>query len=122
MKHTSIDEYIAAQPEALQPRLAQIRQILRSRVESSTEALKWRSPAILHPDGMIMVIFSAHKNQINITVTPSAKEAVEEKLAGFETGKGSLMIPHTFGLPIAAIEALIDERVREYRENGAKWM
>lgn len=65
-------------------------------------------------------MMSAHKHHIAFVVTPSAKEAVADKLGDFETGKGSLKIPHGVDVPVQSIEAMIDERSREYREDGAK--
>lgn len=122
MKPTTIDEYIASKPEGVRPRLQEIREIIRSRLPESGEAVKWGEAAILHPDGMILAIFAAYKQHINIVVTPSAKEALADDLAGYATGKGSLKIPHASELPRELIRALIDERIREYREDGVKWM
>lgn len=122
MKPTTIDEYIASKPEDVRPRLQEIREIIRSRLPESGEAVKWGEAAILHPDGMILVIFAAYKQHINIVVTPSAKEALADKLTDFDTGKGSLKIPHSSKLPRMLIEELVDERLREYREDGVKWM
>ena len=122
MKPTTIDEYIASKPESVRPRFQEIRELLRSQLPESGEAVKWGEPAILHPDGMILVIFAAYNQHCNIVVTPSAKESLADKLTDFETGKGSLKIPHTANLPTEIISALMDERIREYREDGVKWM
>lgn len=122
MKPTTIDEYIASQPEDVRPRLQEIREIIRSRIPQSAEAVKWGNPAILHSDGMILVMFAAYKQHINVVVTPSAKDALADKLADFETGKGSMKIPHSMKLPREIIENLVDERIRQYREDGVKWM
>lgn len=122
MKPTTIDEYIASKPESVRPRLQEIRELLRSQLPESGEAVKWGEPAILHPDGMILVIFAAYNQHCNIVVTPSAKESLADKLTDFETGKGSLKIPHTANLPTEIFTALMDERIREYREDGVKWM
>lgn len=122
MRPTTIDEYIASKPGTVRPRLQEIRELIRSRLPESGEAVKWGEAAILHPDGMILVVFAAYRQHINIVVTPSAKEALADRLADFETGKGSLKIPHSANLPKELIESLVDERIREYREGGVKWM
>lgn len=121
MKPSSIDEYIMSQPESIRPRLREIRSIIRSRLGDCGEALKWGNPSILHPDGMILVMFPAYKNHINIAVTPSAKEALAGKLVDYQTGKGTVKIPHEDELPADLIAALVDERAREYREDQVKW-
>lgn len=121
MKPSSIDEYIMSQPEAIRPRLRGIRTIIRKRLPECDEALKWGNPSILHPDGMILVMFPSYKNHINIAVTPSAKEALADRLTEYQTGKGTVKIPHEDELPVDLIVALVDERAREYREDQIKW-
>src|SRR5699024_7122400 len=122
MKPTNIDEYIMSQPRAIRPRLHGIRTLIHQRLPACDEALKWGNPSILHPDGMILVMFPAYKNHINIAVTPSAKEALADRLVEYQTGKATVKIPHEVELPVELIAALVDERIREYREDAIKWM
>lgn len=122
MKPTTIDEYICAAPDEIQPRLQEIREAIRERIPDRVEAIKWGSPAFCHPDGMILVMFSSHRKHANVVVTPGAKEAVADELVDLETGKGSIKIPHSIPVPTDAIHALVNERVREYSEEGATWM
>jgi len=86
------------------------------------EAVKWGSPAFLHPGGTILAMVSAHKNHINVVVTPSALQGNAERFRDFELGKGSVKIPHDVEIPESAIKELIEYRYREYTETGVKWM
>lgn len=122
MKPTTIDEYIASKPEDVRARLQEIRERICARLPDSNEAVKWDNPAILHPDGMLLVMFAAYSKHVSVVVTPGAKEALADKLADYETGKGSLKVPHDQQLPTDLIDAMVDERLREYLEDGATWM
>src|SRR5690625_5241724 len=109
MKPTTIDEYIASKPEPTRARLQEIRERIRARLPDSYEAVKWGNPAILHPDGMILVMFAAYKHHTSVVVTPSAKEALADRLTDYETGKGSLKIPHDQKLPTELISDMAAE-------------
>lgn len=122
MRPQTIDEYIASKPEAVRPRLHELREAIAGRLPAHTEAVKWGEAAFLHPDGMILVVFAAYKGHCNVVVTPSAREALADRLSDYETGKGSLKIPHDQELPLDLIRALVDERLREYNQDGTKWM
>lgn len=118
----SIDEYIAAFPEGRTSKLRELRGIIKGVLPEATEALKWNSPAFLDKDGMILVVFSGHKDHMNLVVTPSAKQAFEDELKDYKTGKGSVQLAYDKPLPKELIEKLVRCRAEEYRNSGVKWM
>jgi uncharacterized protein YdhG (YjbR/CyaY superfamily) len=86
----------------------------------ATEAIKWGSPVF--EQGRILFAFSAHKAHINFAPTPSAMAPFREELAEHRTGKGTLQIPYDKPVPGALIRKIARFRVRDVRENDAKWM
>ena len=44
------------------------------------------------------------------------------ELANYTTGKGSIQFPHDAPLPRTLIAKIAKRRIRELRENDAKWM
>lgn len=118
----TVNEYIASKPGNVQMRMEELRSILRDCLPGSTESLKWGEPAFLHESGMILVIIGAYKQHCNVVVTPSAMNAMRDKVADFETGKGSVKIPHDTAVPRELIRELASRRLREYEEEGVKWM
>ena len=118
----TIDEYIAGYPEAVGKRLEAIRAVAHKAIPEVVEAVKWNQPAFTHPDGMILVMVSAHKHQINVVVTPSALQANADNFEDFALGKGSVKIPHDVEVPLDRLEKLMVWRYREYTESGVKWM
>ncbi len=121
MKPKTIDEYINSFPQDQKVMLAEIRKIIRKALPDTKEELKWGAPATIEDDGMILIIFSGHKNHMNFVVTPSAKLAFESELSVYETGKGSVKLPYDKPLPTKLIEKIVLYRAKEYRENGVKW-
>ena len=122
MKPKTVDEYIDKFPEAQKSQLAELRKIIRTALPDTTETLKWGVPATIDKDGMILVVFSGHKQHMNLVGTPSTKEAFEDKLTEYETGKGSIKLVYDKPLPVKLIEEFVLYRAKEYRENGVKWM
>lgn len=118
----SIDEYIATFLEEQREKLQELRGIVKGVLPDATETLKWGSPAFLHEDGMILTIFSGHKDHMNLVVTPSAKQAFEDELKDYKTGKGSVQLAYDKPLPKELIEKLVRYRAEEYRNSGVKWM
>lgn len=119
---TTINDYISTKPEEVQARLESIRKIAHEAIPQVEEAVKWGSPAFLHPDGMILAVMAAYKNHINVTVTPSALQANADIFKDFDLGKGSVKIPHDVEIPSNLIKTLIEYRYNEYTESGVKWM
>ena len=95
--------------------------MIREALPDTSETLKWNAPATLDQDGMILIVFSGHKEHINFVVTPSAKQAFEHELADYEGGKGSIKLQYDKPIPAALLKKIALYRVKEYRENGVKW-
>lgn len=117
----TIDDYIATFPAGQQRRLQELREIIKEAVPEASETIKWGQPAFTAPDGMILVMFGGYQNHMNLVVTPSTKEALAAKLAGYETGKGSVKLAYDKPLPAALIKTIVSTRVNEYRQCGVKW-
>lgn len=119
---TTIDGYIAAQGEPAAALLTELRSLAREMVPSATEAIKWGSPAYLHPQGTILFVYSAHAQHANFTFTPSTKEAFAEELSEFETGKGSVKLFYGRPVPTELLRRMISHRLEEYELRGVLWM
>lgn len=122
MKPKTVDEYIASFPDDQKAKLSEVRTIIKSALPDTTEALKWGAPATIDKDGMILVVFSGHKQHMNIVGTPSTRAAFQDRLSDYETGKGSIKLPYDKPLPARLIEDFVLYRAKEYRNDGVKWM
>lgn len=121
MKPATTDEYIATFSDEQKAWLTKLRRIIKRELKDAEEVLKWGSPAFLDKSGMILVIFSGHKDHINLVVTPTTKEAFSDRLTDYVTGKGSVQLSYKKALPVQLIQDLVAYRLKEYKENGVKW-
>ena len=121
MKPKTIDEYLENFPQDQKKKLAELRDLVRSVLPDTNEMLKWGAPAAVEKDGMILAVFSGHKQHMNFVVTPTVKQAFESDLSDFVTGKGSLQMPYDKPLPLNLLRKMLVYRAREYRENKVSW-
>lgn len=117
-----MDEYLDSLEEPARSRLQELRALCQECVPEASEAIKWGSPAYLHPSGTILFILDFFKNHSNVVFTPSTKDAFVEELESLDTGKGSVKIPYDAPVPAALLREMIRYRVLEHVEHGVKWM
>ncbi len=122
MKPKTVKEYIDSFPADQKAKLVELHEIIRTTLPDTEEALKWGAPATLDKDGMILVVFSGHKQHMNLVATPSTKQALASELSDYETGKGSVKLPYDKPLPVSLIKKIVNYRAEEYRKHGVKWM
>jgi uncharacterized protein YdhG (YjbR/CyaY superfamily) len=91
MKPNSIDEYIATQPENVQPLLEKIRETIRVVVPEATEKISWRMPTFWQGENLIH--FAAFKKHIGLYPGGEATTVFAERLVGYKTSKGAIQLP-----------------------------
>lgn len=106
VKVNSIDEYIALQPEAVQPILQHIRQVIREAAPEATEKISWQMPTFWQ--GRNLVHFAANKKHIGLYPGGEATTYFADRLTGYKTSKGVIHLP--LGEPVD--DALIADIVR----------
>jgi uncharacterized protein YdhG (YjbR/CyaY superfamily) len=119
-KPTTVAEYIQAAPPEARGKLQEIRAILKKVAPNATEALKWGSPVF--EEGRILFSYSAHKSHLNFSPTGPALEPFKEKLVKYKTGKDTIQFPYDKPLPKALIRKIAAYRLKQVRENDARWM
>jgi uncharacterized protein YdhG (YjbR/CyaY superfamily) len=119
-KATTVDEYFETAPQEAQKKLREIRAILKKVAPDATEALKWGTPVF--EENRILFAYAAFKSHLNFMPTPDALKPFKKELADYKTGKGSIQFPYDKPLPKALIEKIAAFRVRDVRENDARWM
>jgi uncharacterized protein YdhG (YjbR/CyaY superfamily) len=103
---TSVDEYIAAQPEAVRPKLEQVRATIRSAVPEAAEVIGNRMPGYkLH--GKPMLYFAVFKEHYSLFAASGTFFAtLEEELRGYELRKGTIHFPLTKPVPVRLISRI----------------
>jgi len=120
IKPANVDEYINAAPTIARGKLREIRSILKKVAPNATELLKWGYPVFV--ENRILFSYSAHKTHINFMPTGPAMEPFKEELSEFITGKDTIQIPYDRALPGRLLQKIAEYRIKDVRENDAKWM
>ena len=121
-KPATVDEYIDAAPPLGRVLLTELRSLSREAVPDAVEQIKWGHPAYVHPDGVILFMFSGHKAHASMAFTPSTKAAFEAELTQYRTGKGTVALPYGTPPPRPLLTRMIEYRVREHEHDGVNWM
>jgi uncharacterized protein YdhG (YjbR/CyaY superfamily) len=119
-KPATIDEYIRNAPLHAQEKLIELRALLKELVPDATENIKWGSPVF--EEKRILFAFSAHKHHINFVPTNASLKPFAKELANFNTGKDTLQLPYDKPIPKTLIRTIAKHRIRDVRENDARWM
>ena len=119
-KPTTVTEYIAAAPRHAQKKLREIRAILKRVAPKATEKLKWGSPAF--EDKRILFAYIAFKSHLNFFPTKTALVPFKKELARYKTGKDTVQFPYDKPLPKGLIRKIATYRLKQVREENARWM
>ena len=96
-KPQTVDEYIASQDEKLQPRLKEVRAILREALPDAEERMSWSMPT--YWKGRNLIHFAASKKHLGIYPGGEATTVFAEELRQYDVSKGTIRIPYEQPLP-----------------------
>jgi|ERR1700722_3256304 len=99
----SVDEYIAAQPEVLRPKLEQVRAAIRKAVPEAVEGIGYRMPGY-KLQGKPLLYFAGFKEHYSLfAASRTFFAALEQELKGYELRKGTVQFPLTKPVPVKLI-------------------
>jgi uncharacterized protein YdhG (YjbR/CyaY superfamily) len=99
----SVDEYIAAQPEAVRPKLEQVRAAIRKAVQDAVEVIGYRMPGY-KLNGKPMLYFAGFRNHYSLfAASGSFFATLAEELRGYELRKGTVHFPLDKPVPVKLI-------------------
>lgn len=87
-KISTIDDYIADQPEEVQPLLQSVRKTIRDTAPEATERISWQMPTFWQGENLIH--FAAFKNHIGVFPGGEAVGVFADRLTGYKTSKGTI--------------------------------
>lgn len=94
----TVEEYIAALPEDVQPIMTSVRAAIRAAVPAAGESIHYGMPAYrfnTHP----IAYFAAYKHHLGFFITPVGYGPFEQELSSFSRGKGSVKFPYQQEIP-----------------------
>ena len=103
---SSIDEYIAAQPEAVQAVLRHVRAIIRRALPGSEEIISYNIPAFKLSAGPVIWMAGWKEHYSLYPVNGRLAEELKDELEPYELGKGTLRLPLSRPVPERLIERI----------------
>jgi uncharacterized protein YdhG (YjbR/CyaY superfamily) len=119
-KPKTISEYIDAAPKESQEKLRELLNCLRKTAPDATEDIKWGSPVLSYD--RILFAFAGFKKHIGFYPTPAVIDAFAKELKDFEVSSSTIKFPLDKPLPLDLIHKIAALRVKEVKENDARWM
>jgi len=114
----SVDEYIAAQPDAAQGILGLVRGAIRKAVPGAEEVISYKIPTYkLH--GGVVLYFAGWKRHYSLY--PAGERLVaafKDELASYEVKKGTIRFPLSGPVPVKLIERIAKFRAKEAADRG----
>ncbi len=102
----SVDEYLAAQPEAVRAKLEQVRAAIARAVPEAVEGIWYRMPGF-KLNGKPLLYFAGFKQHYSLfAASGTFFAALKEELRGYELRKGTVHFPLTEPVPINLISRI----------------
>jgi uncharacterized protein YdhG (YjbR/CyaY superfamily) len=116
---TSVDEYLATQPEDARAILQQVRRAIRKALPGAVEVISYQIPAyVLH--GQRVIFFAGWKEHYSLyPVGQHLVEALKDDLAPYERSKGTIRFPLSRPIPAALIERIARLRAQQAETRSA---
>ena len=102
--YTTVDEYIAAQPEESQAVLQHVRRAIRKALPNAVEVISYQVPTYKINGGYV-VYFAGWKEHFSIyPASDDLVAAFKNELAPYRVSKGTLRFPLSEQVPVKLIE------------------
>lgn len=115
---TTIDEFIAAYPSAMQEKLRKLRDTIRKAAPAATEAIKYGIPTFVLNGNLVH--FAGYEHHIGFYPAPSGIVEFKKELAAYESAKGSVRFPLDKPLPLSLVAQIVKFRVSENMAKKSK--
>jgi uncharacterized protein YdhG (YjbR/CyaY superfamily) len=116
--YKSVDDYIAAQPEAVQGVLERVRSTIRKAVPGAEEVISYQIPAY-KLQGRAVLYFAGWKQHYSVyPATAPLVAAFKDDLASYEVSKGTIRFPLGRPVPDRLIGRIAKFRAKETVEAG----
>ena len=114
--HKTVEQYIAAAPQAVQPVLRAMRALIRAAAPDAVETISYGMPT--YRGRKALVHFAANKTHLGFYPTPSAIVRFQRELSAYKTSKGAIQFPYHQPLPEVLITDIVRFRAEEDKAGG----
>lgn len=118
MDSKTVDDYLAAVPEAARGALERLRKTIRAAAPDATETISYQIPTFSHHGPL--VAFAAFRNHCGFYVmSPSVMEAHKGELELYDTAKATIRFKAEHPLPATLVKKLVRARIAENEERAS---
>ncbi len=119
--YTTVDDYLAAATYDVEPRLAQMREVIRAALPDASEVISYNIPAY-RQHGVVVVQFAGYPEHTSLNFFPTAGAFArfDEELKPYRTSKSAIRFPLEEPLPLDLIGAIATFRLGEAAEFAAR--
>jgi uncharacterized protein YdhG (YjbR/CyaY superfamily) len=110
---SSVDEYIAAQPEAAWSVLKKVRSAIRKGAPAAKETISYQIPAYKMAGGRSLYFAGWKRHYSLYPVTARLLAEFKDELAAYEVEKGTIRFPLSEPVPVKLIERIAKFRATE---------
>ncbi len=116
---TTIDEYIAQSPKAVQPTLRKLRSTIQEAAPEAEEKISYQMPGFFLNGQLVW--FGVHTNHIGFYPTASGVEAFKKELSGYKQSKGAVQFPLDQPIPYELVRRIVKFKVAEnHKKRGGR--
>jgi uncharacterized protein YdhG (YjbR/CyaY superfamily) len=111
--YKSVDEYIAAQPDAAQAILGLVRRAIRKAIPGADEVISYKIPTY-KLNGRAVLYFAGWKEHYSVyPASVSLFAAFKDELTSYKVDKGTIRFPLSQPVPVKLIEHIAKFRAQE---------
>jgi uncharacterized protein YdhG (YjbR/CyaY superfamily) len=111
----SMDDYIAAQPEALRGVLERVRSAIRKAVPEADELISYQIPTF-KLRGHVVLCFAGWKQHYSLYPATDLVAAFKTDIAPYQVSKGTIRFPLSEPVPVKLIERIAKLRAKKVVE------
>ena len=112
-RFVSVDEYLAAQPEAARDVLKRVRSAIRKAIPAAEETISYQIPAYKLRGGRILYFAGWKRHYSLYPATARLLAEFKDELAVYEVEKGTIRFPLAGPVPVKLIERIAKFRATE---------
>ncbi|MFM6975368.1 MAG: iron chaperone [Sphingobacteriaceae bacterium] len=116
-KFPDVNAYIAAQEPAVQPRLQEIRQLVKKTIPEAREVISYNMPAFKYL-GMLLY-YAAFKKHYSVFISPGILADFKTETAPYQSGKATLQMSFSESFPPALLIKLLLHTAGRNRQKAA---
>ena len=114
----TVDAYISAAPKAVQPKLKELRKLIKSVAPNAEEKISYSMPYYGYKGRLAYFAFA--KSHVGLYVMPPVIKDHAKDLKGYVTAKATVQFPLEKKLPVTLIKKLVKAGKKNNEKRGKK--